>query len=255
MNVCEEARQSQENNRTYGKADNWVPLHLEEGDKLYQLDMGPIYDSDGNRIINSGCFIDEDTYNQYWDPESNTFDIRQYCQDAQIAPYYDGTYKCHISEYEVGEGGLDVAYGTCENNTAFGEGGCPQIYVSEQTRDQLEKTNYQITPEISDQDRYIGEKKAHDMVEKSYDENWKLAEYEKENMRGIADEAGSESQNNNDTMKTLSNEADEIKENNPNNANESLKNTADQENLPTTGQSNTQGNEQTQNEDNSMNVQ
>lgn len=91
--------------------------------------------------------------------------------------------------------------------------------------------------------------------DKIMDENWKLAEYEKENMRGIADEAGSESQNNNDTMKTLSNEADEIKENNPNNANESLKNTADQENLPTTGQSNTQGNEQTQNEDNSMNVQ
>lgn len=236
MNVCEEARQSQANNRTYGKADNWEPLHLEEGDKLYQLDMGPVYDSDGNRIITSGCFIDEDTYNQYWDPESNTFDIRQYCQDAQIAPYHDGTYKCHISEYEVGEGGLDVAYGTCENNTAFGEGGCPQIYVSEETRDQLEKTNYQITPEISDRDRYIGENKAHDMVEASYDENWKLAEfeYEKENMRGIADE---------------------INKNNPNNANETLKNTADQANLPETDQSNTQGNEQARKHDNSMNIQ
>lgn len=178
MNICEEAIISQTNNRTYGKADRWTPIHLDEGDKLYQLDMGPVYDKNGNRCINSGCFIDEDTYDLYWDSETNSFDIRQYCQDAQIAPYYDGTYKNHISEYVVGEGGLDVAYGTCENNSAYGEGGCSQIYVGEDSRSQLEKTDHQIVPTIADNERYIGTSKAHDMVEESYDQNWKLAEAE-----------------------------------------------------------------------------
>ena len=60
----------------------------------------------------------------------------------------------------------------------------------------------------------------------------------------------------NDNMPTLASEADETQSTaHDNRPTETLENTANQANLPATDQSNTQGNEQAQNEDNSMHVQ
>lgn len=168
MDICEKARKEKEESDGYGYADKWAPIHLDEGDKLYQLDFLP--DKPNAEPIGSHFFIDEDTYDLYWDPETNSFDVKSYCHDSQIAPFYkdeDGfaTYKNHISEYEVGDGGLDVAYGTCENNSSYGEGGGSQIYVDEDSIPQLQKTNGQIVPEISDRDRWVGKTDYNQMMD------------------------------------------------------------------------------------------
>lgn len=165
MNICEAAKNAQEKDWRYGKADRWVPGHINEGEKLYQLDLGPRDNPSSN------FFINEDTYNLYWDSETNTFDVKRYCNDAQIAPYFDGTYKGHISEFEVGEGGLDVAYGICENNPSFGTGGCLQVYVGDDSIDRIHKSEQQISPEISDMDRTIGKENASIMLSNSIEEN------------------------------------------------------------------------------------
>ena len=200
MDICEKARKEKEESDGYGYADKWAPIHLDEGDKLYQLDFLP--DKPNAEPIGSHFFIDEDTYDLYWDPETNSFDVKSYCHDSQIAPFYkdeDGfaTYKNHISEYEVGDGGLDVAYGTCENNSSYGEGGGSQIYVDEDSMPQLQKTNGQIVPEISDRDRWVGKTDYNQMMDdlserKQTDENIQT------NNNGIssnADDYSTQSQN------------------------------------------------------------
>ena len=177
MNVCEEAMLFQEKSMLYGHSDQWTLHHLNPGEKLYQLDMGH---------LSGGFFIDEETYNHYLDAEKGTFDVKQYCNDAEICPYFDGTYKNHISEYEIGENGLDVAYGTCAENTALGTGGCSQIYVAEDDRDQLERTDYNMN--ISDEDRTIGREKADQIITAAVESNLPalgLAPREEESMQGL----------------------------------------------------------------------
>lgn len=41
MNVCEEAIRSQRDNRVYGKPDRWTQIHLNGGDKIYQVTWVP----------------------------------------------------------------------------------------------------------------------------------------------------------------------------------------------------------------------
>lgn len=218
MDVCEEAAKKQVDSGYH--PDRWIPIHLEEGDKLYQLDMG----SDSGL---GNFFVDEETYNWYWDPETNTFDVKAYCEEAQIKPWpEDGTYKCHISEYEVGKGGLDVAYGCCENNPELGRGGCSQVYVGDDSLDELQKTHYQIVPQISDRDRTIGKRRAEEIIE-----------------------------NHEASMRELGEEADEIAANQPDNVEgETMRNVADQAALPENAPSNGQEEGQNQERGNTMSM-
>ena len=200
MDICEKAKKEQEESDRYGYSDKWVPIHLDEGDKLYQLDF--LDPKDGLLKGKSSFFIDEDTYNLYWDPETNSFDVKSYCHDSQIAPFYkdkDGfaTYKNHISKYEVGNGGLDVAYGACENNSSYGEGGGSQIYVDEDSMSQLQKTNGQIVPEISNRDRWVGKTDYNQMMD-DLSERKQTDETVQTNNNGIssnADDYSTQSQN------------------------------------------------------------
>ena len=206
MNVCEEAIRNQDRSMIYGHPDHWEAKHLDPGTKLYQLDMGN---------MSGGFFIDEETYHKYLDEETGAFDVKRYCNDAEIAPYFDGTYKNHISEYEVGPEGLDVAYGICSENKALGTGGCSQVYVAEEDREQLEKTGYGL--DISDEDRTIGTEKSNEIISNAVESNLPALGYttrEEDTMRSLADEEG----------------------------------------LPPTSQTNAVGNEQAQTKDNSMGI-
>ena len=215
MDVCEEAGFKQHHDMMYGNSDNWSPVHLDKGSKIYTLVME-------NSKQHTGFFVSEDEYKEYLDEESNTFDVVRYCEDHQQAPYWpNGTYKNHISEFVVGEGGLDAAIATCENNRGYGNGGGEQLYIAEETWGEVQKNEDFISPVISEQDRYIGLENARRKVD------------------GVVE----------DNMKSLGLEVRQ-----PEESSETLKNVADQANLPETDHSNAQGNEQTQTRDNTQNL-
>lgn len=244
--------QLNDSNGIYNPDTDWTPIPItEHTGKLYQLDY-----YDGNEVSISNFFIDEDTYKKYLrtDPETDEeyFDVKSFCNDAQIAPYVvDGTYKNHISCYNIPEESIvNGEFGKARNNPQYGEtafdqsiannelryllGGIPQFYIPDEELDKLECDDTFISPTIRDVDRDVGLKKTSEMIAKGRVANDKAHD---ELLRLPAGES---------EMQELGNEADEIKANSLTNTTETLEATADQAQLPATRQTNSQSNEQTQ---------
>lgn len=140
--------------------DNWEETRLEPGTKLYRLDTqarykededghkaGDLkYDEDGNPVYEGDYFVTEDQLREgdyiTTDEDGNEhFDAEKYADDMQIAPYdKDGSYKDHVSVYEVKEP-INAEKGITDANHAYGRGGGEQVYISKEEQDKMQKVD------------------------------------------------------------------------------------------------------------------
>lgn len=140
--------------------DKWEETQLAPGTKLYRLDTqarykededghkaGELkYDEDGNPVYEGEYFVTEDQLKEgdyITTDEDGTehFDAEKYADDMQIAPYdKDGTYKDHVSVYEVKEP-IKAEKGVTDANYAYGRGGGEQIYIPKEEQYKMQKVD------------------------------------------------------------------------------------------------------------------
>jgi len=143
-------------------ADNWQNQTLDSSNgRLYQLDLE---NADGSIGAKSSYFIDDQTYKNYLN-DKGEFDVKRYCEDAQIAPHESGTYKNHISAYDIPNGTqVSAEAGFARANTAYGQGGAHQYYIPEDQWGKLQPAADFQAPTISDEARTIGKDAALDKI-------------------------------------------------------------------------------------------
>lgn len=214
--------------------DVWRETSIPGGTKLYRLDF---LDEENGKIDGSTYFIDEQAlidgdYISFDDDGNQHFNVEKYCDDYQIAPHEpDSSYKNHLSAYEVPEGcSLPAEEGYAENNWEYGHGGGRQLFLDEEMVGELKPIDEGI--EIDEDLRRVDS--APEMIDnhKENDDVYKEGSFA--------------------PMEEQANTADEIAANKPEKEEgETMKDIADQAELPETSQSTGQENEQGEGQENS----
>lgn len=216
--------------------DVWEETSIPGGTKLYRLD----FLNDKGEINGSTYYIDEQAlidgdYISFDDEGNQHFDVEKYCDDYQIAPdEKHRSYKNHLSVYEVPEGcSLAAEEGYAENNWEYGHGGGRQLFLDEETANQLKP----IDEAIEIDENLLGVGSAKEMIENH-----------RENDEVYKDNSVS-------PMEEQANIADEIAANQPDNVEgETMRNVADQAALPENAPSNGQEEGQAQERGNTMSM-
>lgn len=130
-------------NQRYG-ADTYSPLDIEASQKVYSLDYK---NPETGEITDSNFYMNEETYKSYL-REDGTFDVKRYCDEQQIAPDSNyGTYKNHISCYDVNEP-VHASEGYAMENPTYGKGGAHQIVIGDDEKSKLTRNEeYEKSPE------------------------------------------------------------------------------------------------------------
>lgn len=147
--------------------DEWNPTTIPEGTRLYRLDFQN--GDDPENLVSSSYYIDDDAmkdgdYMSFDDDGNQHFNVEKFCDDYQIAPHESGTYKNHLSTFQVPEGGIDAEQGIAENNWEYGHGGGQQLFIDADNASKLQMIDNPVM--IDDDLRYVGEDRANDMLGK-----------------------------------------------------------------------------------------
>lgn len=115
-------------------------------EKLYQLTFTQ---ADGSAKLGN-YFIDQNTYNRYFDPHTNTFDVARYCRDAQIAPnHHAHGYNTRLEAFDVpANTTIHAEHGTALNNSSYGSGGARQYFLNNDEAIKLQRDVNYHQPEV-----------------------------------------------------------------------------------------------------------